>query len=394
MECRATQSGKTLLRVNLDETAIRLFCEPAKGSVVLRPDWSRREPNRVRMRASKSLRRGSFTHVAAVCDCSSLQPFIPQAFLGGHNVILQRDVNAVLDDLPHNAYLLRKDNGWADQESLAVVLKLLSRAIRTRCGEQVQPALLMDTFAAHLSPAFLRACRRSGFWVIFVPASTTWLLQPLDTHVFASYKRQLERSFRQSQIASADGVVTTQSVLRIAATTARKVFASRKWSAAFDACGFGCNQTRLGSRCAALSEKLHVERPAKPSHDETTVRTVLPKRKKPLMALMAPEFTLSKVAADSAGQTSHAECLPCASTSANEHVPWSKRLRSSAAIGSGQEIATPSNLQSTSAEGEPCPVAQNSEPKRQVPRAVRLPSANQLVSASQSGHLLPKSGKK
>ena len=53
---------------------------------------------------------------------------------------------------------------------------------------ELQPILLLDTAKMHFSTAVLQACSRTRVWPVLVPASTTWLLQPLDTHAFAAYR--------------------------------------------------------------------------------------------------------------------------------------------------------------------------------------------------------------
>lgn len=395
MENTAATAGKKILRLNLDETPIRLFFEPAKGSVITRPDLTSRQPCRVRMRASKQMRRASFTHVGIICDSTSLQPFLPQVFLGGHSVILQRDVNEVLGDLPANVYLLRKDNHWADVESLAVVVRLVSKAIKQHLGSDYQPVLLLDTFSAHMAERFLRHCRRAGFWVCMVPASTTWLCQPLDTHVFSTYKRQLERAFRRRQIDSTDGRVSTKDVLQIAAAIARRAFAEKKWSAAFDACGFGSAQSRLGGRCSSVAESLGIARPVAQAFDEDIVRSVIPKRRKPLIELLRPQVSQT-VLATATASSNRAIATRLSVFGADEvEEPWSKRLRSSAASGSGAQAASvlpPTATAST--EAKSWPVAQASQQKQRVPKAVPLLRRRSGSFDSQSGLLHPESGKK
>ena len=65
-----------------------------------------------------------------------------------------------------------------------------------------QVVLLLDTASAHICPKFLRAASRKGIVVQYIPAKLTWLLQPLDTHVFARFKQFLIQEFREGLVRS------------------------------------------------------------------------------------------------------------------------------------------------------------------------------------------------
>ncbi len=60
----------------------------------------------------------------------------------------------------------------------------------------------MDALAAHIAEPVLRAASDAGIWVIFVPAGMTHLLQPLDTDVFAAYKRRLRQIYAEHRVDS------------------------------------------------------------------------------------------------------------------------------------------------------------------------------------------------
>ncbi|CAE8597764.1 unnamed protein product, partial [Polarella glacialis] len=74
--------GKRTLMINMDETALAYsWAGQKKGTIVCRD----RLPNGRSLRteqASRSDMRGNVTHMAFICDESSIQPLLPQILLG------------------------------------------------------------------------------------------------------------------------------------------------------------------------------------------------------------------------------------------------------------------------------------------------------------------------
>ena len=110
--CSHIPSGKKVLRLNLDETAVRFFYKPSKG---LR---TRRTPNhiihetRAVQHATKGQQRRALTHVAIICDDSELQPQIPQFILGAEHVLSARHGLHCSDTQSQRAPMAQKK--WMD----------------------------------------------------------------------------------------------------------------------------------------------------------------------------------------------------------------------------------------------------------------------------------------
>jgi hypothetical protein len=116
---------------------------------------------------------------------------------------------------------------------------------------EVQPILLMDTVKLHWTPAVLATCRRQGVWPMPVPAKLTWLLQPLDTHLFQHYKCYLQKAYQaKRQETMAAGALNVQNLLGCIYDSTEHVLGDAGgWKAAFLEDGFGAKQARLsGSR--------------------------------------------------------------------------------------------------------------------------------------------------
>ena len=71
-------AGRPVLRLNLDETSVRFWYEPRKG---LRRDAGDKPRQGFARQASRAQLRKAFTHVAIICDDSTLQPYLPQVLL-------------------------------------------------------------------------------------------------------------------------------------------------------------------------------------------------------------------------------------------------------------------------------------------------------------------------
>ena len=77
-----------------------------------------------------------------------------------------------------------------------------------------QLILLFDAVPLHLADEVFDELRLRSIWFLVIPARVTWLLQPLDTHAFATHKRYLNMSF-QHTIVAGDGTPLRLSLIHI-----------------------------------------------------------------------------------------------------------------------------------------------------------------------------------
>ena len=111
-----------------------------------------------------------------------------------------------------------------------------------------QPIMLFDAAPQHTTPLVLRSSRRMQLWPCVVPAKETFLLQPLDTHVFASFKRCLARLHHSAHVMSVDGEVTFAAFLQCVCQAIEEIVVQRSWAHAFECNGFGVLQAGLSER--------------------------------------------------------------------------------------------------------------------------------------------------
>ena len=65
--------------------------------------------------------------------------------------------------------------------------------------------LVMDAASQHLAADVVAHAARRHIMILLLPARLTWLLQPLDTHVFAPPKRVAAQ--QATQAAHAEGIL-------------------------------------------------------------------------------------------------------------------------------------------------------------------------------------------
>ena len=238
-------AGKTLLKINMDETAVHTYMGQPRGLVSQSPKHKNARRIGVHVHpAGRKKQRACLTHVAFICDNAEIQPHLPHIFIGNAAVLLARTARSVTGALENNVFLWRRKSAWVNDSAIVEVLEILSKAL-TPFRIHFQPLLLWDALKSHLSPCVLRAAGQAGLWVVIVPAKLTWLLQPADTHCFAKYKAFLRKKYLEMSSDSVDGAVELQQILLAMNEAVRKVFQKTKWSDSFTANGLGGSQKKL-----------------------------------------------------------------------------------------------------------------------------------------------------
>jgi len=283
----ATAKGRSILRVNLDETSVCLFPGSTAGSVFVSLKRSREGCVQT---VAKWKRRCCLTHVGLICDQADIQPQLPQFVVGNERTFLARNMPALRLACPPNVTLVRQKSAWSSAALTARVVREIAAALR-RLGARsrnLQVVLVMDAARIHFAPVVLRACRAAGVWVVIVPAKTTWLLQPLDTHAFSHYKSELRRAYQRARTGSANpnGDLEIGEFLVCVYHAIRTVLQGRRWAVAFDRDGFGAKQAALSVKVLQrLSLRGRVDIPSnRPSPAQ--VGLCFPRRAKVEVALL------------------------------------------------------------------------------------------------------------
>ena len=90
--CAQVSDGKSILRINLDETAVCLFQGGCKGTIFT---GKKRQRGEAFQRVAKGNRRCYLTHVALICDRADIQPLLPQTLIGNEHTFPARSMAAL-----------------------------------------------------------------------------------------------------------------------------------------------------------------------------------------------------------------------------------------------------------------------------------------------------------
>ena len=105
---------RKVLRINVDETAVRFYVSQRAGLVAKR----RRGGPSLAQDASRRQQRSCLARVAAVCDDPAAQPYLPQVFVGNEKVFQLAAVKLVQPALRKHAILVRRKSGWGSEDFL------------------------------------------------------------------------------------------------------------------------------------------------------------------------------------------------------------------------------------------------------------------------------------
>ena len=149
-------------------------------------------------------------------------------------------------------------------------------------GVKKQPILLLDCCPVHLNDQVWATARKNSIHLCFVPASLTWLLQPLDVTILRKMKACLRRLYRRSQIAAGSAFVPVVEVIKNMTAAIQTILQGYAWKGAFDVCGFSECMSELTSDIArfitANGNIMTEVMPRKPTDEE--LMCVLPKKRK------------------------------------------------------------------------------------------------------------------
>jgi len=273
-----TAAPKRPLIINMDETGIPLFLGDARGNIWHPGKRACQQKPLLRQHATRQQMRSQITHVALICDDQQLQCHMPQILVGDH-VSLPAKVLADLqlrDD--GNLFVLRLKSRWTDAALMLHIVKCLNWTLGPLMDD-IDPVLLLDCCPAHLHPDVQKVIKKAKMKICFVPAKMTGLLQPLDAHVFAPYKRQLRQNIYRRRLAGGGGDLAKLDFWRVVIEHVETFMTSRSWAHAFAATGWTQTQQAINDyllRQLCLSEAPTIPA-ARPSAED--LAKVLPKHR-------------------------------------------------------------------------------------------------------------------
>ena len=290
-ETLAASRGKTLLRINIDETSVCLHPGVGKGAVFVTRKWLRAGGGQ---HVPKWKQRRYMSHVGVICDRPDVQAVLPQFVIGNQRTLLKRDIAALRRGRPMNVRLIRQKSAWSNSKLTASLVRQIAAALAGHgvLAEGVQVVLILDAVRIHYTPEVLRACKAAHFWLIVVPAKMTLLLQPLDTHVFALYKACLQSAYQsaRARCTSPKGDVSISEFLPCVDDAIRSVLEGRPWGSAFNSDGFGHSQLLLGDRVKKCLQLDAAAVAPSTCPTEAQLRCCFPRRARPAFDFLLSMF--------------------------------------------------------------------------------------------------------
>ena len=185
MEEDSRSAGKHILKINCDETNICVGLADGKGLKLTKkntPAWV----------SGKSEKRGSLSHLAFICDDSSIQPLLPQVIVGNKYLLLKRAMDELAGSLPGNVYLIRHSSSWLDGALFAAAISWLAAAL-SHLRATHDFLLLLDSCTVHFHETVLRTAKNTRYiCALFQP--TTLGCYSLATLFFPKIQAFLVRS--------------------------------------------------------------------------------------------------------------------------------------------------------------------------------------------------------
>ena len=238
--------GKEILRINLDETPVAQFHGYEAGNIFLPKKRRADVADASVQRVARGKLRSMLTHVAMICDDTEIQPLLPQILLTNEHIVSKRDAVAMQEDLPKNVLLWREKSSWTNVGVLVRILRRL-RLNLAPVAAKYKVILSMDCARQHVPPRVAQVAAQEGFFLMYVPASLTWLLQPLDTHVFRRYKRILAAALQDARTKAVNGDLSTRMWVRCICLAVRAGLQGKAWKQAFADDGISKRQAEVSA---------------------------------------------------------------------------------------------------------------------------------------------------
>ena len=231
--------------INMDETPVAKQMKNRRGWVLELPG---KMPEGWYARINTRDTRAHVTLVGMVCDDAALQKHLPQIILA-KDENLTRAEKAALRSLAAPTVWMENVNGWMTCDIMKRTLTLLRRLV-LRAKPNVEIVVCFDCAAQHLHHDVMVHASRLKLHVMVIPSGMTWLLQPLDTHVFASFKRALHDKHSRARALHPLGVLSPTQWIDITASAIKDVLVDLEWSHAMMANGLHSQGVALRAKIA------------------------------------------------------------------------------------------------------------------------------------------------
>lgn len=242
----AVVSGKQIVRVNIDETSIKLDMVMRHGfiSAAARND---EKHSGLRRKMSKRRARTAYSYVAVLCDDADLQKLMPQIIIVNSTQCPEAVFEEVNKQKPSNVIIWRRKSCWMDTATFGKVIRQIHSSLG-RKGDSVQIILCCDGHNTHINTKIWQICSRMKYLMFVIPAKTTGVLQPLDAYVFALLKSKLRTAYQSNCILLTTGSCSLGLSVMTLFDVIKEVLLSRPWHHAWERLGLAGHQRNISTR--------------------------------------------------------------------------------------------------------------------------------------------------
>ena len=329
-------SGRRLVVINMDESGISETKHNSRGTWMHSAGVHDDEPE------GRSKLQGfpRCCLIACVTDDAGLQRHLPQVFLPRtpRSGVPSAAVRGVFASAANPIEAWHGSSGWNVLHTMKTWLRAVVGVVRHfRPGCSLM--LVMDAYSVHASLKTVRLCRALGIRVLYVPSGMTWLLQPLDTHVFSQMKRRMRKRMLRKRLDSQSGKLAWSDALECATFAVREELVNKSWCTAMSRAGLHGDVDDLAAKLRTTFSDMDLT-PRPPSLDE--LGAVLG-RKGPTTALLhtalLEPLTARSDGAHSSSASTRAVPPGMPSSSGDHYRPVHEAAASSTAPGHAPEPA-------------------------------------------------------
>lgn len=339
---------KRPLLLNLDETSLKFFYEPARG-LRINAAAARKLKAPLKRHATRRQQRRALSYVSIICDDPALQARIPQILLVASAMLSPAMLEGLRGRLADNVFIWRRKSGWVNNDVFVEILTHVGRSLQDVAPDR-QPILMMDAHKVHFSSPVLRCTAKFNMFTLIFPASCTHVFQMLDTDVFARFKLFFRRGLQERMAMSPNADLDTEVVLEEMNAAISTIVNSLDWSATFRKNGFSNEAFARKKLLDALQWDAYPLLPSVlPSYE--AFQEIFPHRCDiPFDLLLRPTVGLPPVVRSP--QLAKPAGAPDQASDAVE--AWARRLRPRRK-GSNLDMTPPSSPAASSSAASPCP---------------------------------------
>ena len=257
--CAHPLQGKEVIIVNIEETPVYKQMQARKGYVIQTHNkWNGPLYSRVPVKDQ----RGMSTVLGCIVNVPELQPYVPRFILTKDKSTTKKE-REMLRGLAEPVRWVPETEGWVSADNLKPMLTKIRRAILQKRPNAVI-VLCLDCAPVHTTLTTLIHCSKLGMHVLLLPGGLTWLLQPLDTHVFAAFNKKLAELQEARRGQELSGIMPQNAWVGLLGDAIHSVLVNQTWHKSFEQNGMSQSWEHWRTKVLASAQPRMPLPPARP----------------------------------------------------------------------------------------------------------------------------------